>query len=189
VTGAAPRNLHLVARTSGDPRLLVPILRSVVGKLDPTVPVYRPRTMDSVFYEAVGKPRFVTFLLGAFAAIALALAAVGIYGVMSYSVAQRTRELGIRMALGAQASGVRRLVLRDGLILAAGGVLIGLAVAFGVNTGLARGLSGLLYQVKAVDPPTFLAVAALVLGVAGLACLVPAIRATRVDPMIALRQD
>ena len=187
--GAAPRNLHLVARTTGDPRALVPILRSVVPKLDPTVPIYRVRTMDAVLYDAVGKPRFVTFLLGVFAGIALALAAIGIYGVMSYSVAQRTRELGIRMALGAQASGVRRLVLRDGLALAAGGVVVGLAVAFAVNTGVASGLSGVLYQVKAVDPPTFVAVAVVVLAVAGLACLVPAVRATRVDPMIALRQD
>jgi putative ABC transport system permease protein len=188
-TGNAPRNLHLVARTSGDPRALVPVLRNVVTKLDATVPIYRVRTMDAVLYDAVGKPRFVTFLLGVFAAIALALAAIGIYGVMSYSVAQRTRELGIRMALGAQASGVRRLVLLDGLLLAGVGVAVGLAIAWGVNTGLASGLSGLLYQVKAVDPPTFVVVGALVLAVAGLACLVPAIRATRVDPMIALRQD
>src|SRR5262249_14325317 len=141
-------------------------------------------TMDAILYDAVGKPRFVTFLLGVFAAIALVLAAVGIYGVMSYSVAQRTRELGIRMALGAQAAGVRRLVLSDGLILAGAGVVCGLVAAIAVTSGLGRELAGLLYDVAAVDPPTFAGVAIGVLLVAALACFVPALRATRVDPMV-----
>jgi putative ABC transport system permease protein len=145
--------------------------------------------MDAVLYDAVGKPRFVTFLLGVFAAIALVLAAVGIYGVMSYAVARRTRELGIRMALGAQAAGVRRLVLADGLVLAGAGVLVGLAGALALSAGLGRGLAGLLYGVPALDLPTFAAVAAGVLVVAALACVIPAARATRVDPLIALRHE
>jgi len=104
-------------------------------------------------------------------------------------VAQRTRELGIRMALGAQASGVRRLVMSDGLLLASAGVLAGLAGAFALNTGLAKGLAGLLYGVAAVDPATFAGVALIVLAVAALASFLPALRATRVDPMVALRRD
>jgi ABC-type antimicrobial peptide transport system permease subunit len=104
-------------------------------------------------------------------------------------VAQRTRELGIRMALGAQASRVRRLVLGEGLVLAALGVAIGLAVAFAVNSALASRLGALFFKVRAVDPLTFAAVAALIFAVAALACFVPAVRATRVDPMVALRQD
>jgi putative ABC transport system permease protein len=157
--------------------------------MDATVPVYLLRTMDTVMYEAVGKPRFITFLLVVFAGLALLLASIGIYGVMSYSVAQRTRELGIRMALGAQAGGVRRLVMAEGMLLAGVGVLAGLAAAFAVNTGLSKKLAGILYETGAVDPATFVGVAAVVLAVAAAASFVPALRATRVDPMVALRHD
>jgi putative ABC transport system permease protein len=139
--------------------------------------------------EAVGKPRFITFLLVTFAGLALLLASIGIYGVMSYSVAQRTRELGIRMALGAQAGGVRALVLREGLLLAGLGVALGLAAAAVVNSGLASRLGGILYETAVLDVPTFAVVALVVLAVAALACFVPARRATRVDPMVALRHD
>ncbi len=185
----APQTLYVVVRGETDAASTMSMLRRLVTELDATVPVYELRTMDDVMYEAVGKPRFITFLLIIFAALALVLASIGIYGVMSYSVAQRTRELGIRMALGAQAGRVRRLVMGEGLFLAAIGVVVGLVLAFALNTGLAAELAGMLYGVKAVDPATFVGVAAVVLAVAALACFVPARRATRVDPMVALRHD
>ena len=184
LAGLMPHNMHLVVR--GHAALFGPI-RAVVGELDPTVPLYRLRTYDEILGDAVARPRFVTFLLGVFAGLALLLAAVGIYGVMAYAVEQRQRELGIRMALGAQIAGLRRMVLREGMVLAALGVLVGLAAAFALNTALARGLSVLLFNVRAVDPGTFGGVAIVVLLVAALACLVPAFRATRVDPLVALR--
>jgi putative ABC transport system permease protein len=189
MTHGMRQNLYVALRGEVAAATLEGIIRNVVFKMDPTVPVYNLRTMDEVMYEAVGKPRFVAFLLGVFSALALALAAVGIYGVMSYAVAQRTRELGIRMALGAQAGAVRRLVLFEGLLLAGAGVVFGLIGAYAVGAGLRSELAGLLYQVRAVDPVTFSGVGGLVLGVAALACFVPALRATRVDPMIALRHD
>jgi putative ABC transport system permease protein len=189
IYGGMPQNAYLVARTDVEASAMLASMRQVITRLDPTVPVYQLRTMEQILYDSVGKARFVTFLLLAFAGLALALAAIGVYGVISYSVAQRTRELGIRMALGAQASAVRRLVMGEGLLLAGIGVLIGLGVTFAVNTALAARLGGLLYDVRAVDPPTFVAVAVVVVAVAALACFVPALRATRVDPMIALRHD
>jgi putative ABC transport system permease protein len=184
-----PQNLYVMARGDLDPASTMAMLRRVVTDMDPTVPVYQLRTMDDVMYESVGKPRFITFLLVIFAGLALLLATIGIYGVMSYSVAQRTRELGIRMALGAPATGVRRMVMGEGLVLAAIGIAVGLVGAFALNSGIAAELAGMLYGVRAVDLPTFGGVAAAVLAVAAVACFVPALRATRVDPLVALRHE
>ena len=182
-----PHNMHLVVRSGVAPSALFGSIRALVSDLDASVPLYRLRTFDDILGDEVARPRFVTFLLGVFAGLALLLAAVGIYGVMAYTVEQRRRELGIRMALGAQVAGLRRLVLRDGFTLAAVGVALGLAVAYVLNTALGQGLATLLYDVRAVDPGTFSGVAVVVLAVASLACAIPAFRATRVDPMVALR--
>jgi putative ABC transport system permease protein len=184
-----PHNMHLVVRSGVPPAALFGSIRAIVSSIDPSVPLYRLRTYEDLLGDEVARPRFVTFLLTVFAGLALLLAAVGIYGVMAYTVEQRRRELGIRMALGAQVSGLRRLVLRDGLTLAAAGVAVGLAVAYVTNTLLGHGLSALLYDVRAVDPPTFVGVAAVVLAVATAACAIPAVRATRIDPLTALRSE
>ena len=135
--------------------------------------------------DSLGRHRFVMFLLAAFGAVALLLGSVGIYGVISYAVGQRTSEIGIRMALGARRKDVLRLVLRHGVIVAILGIAIGVAAAF----GLTRLMSHLLYGVSATDPLTFAGVAAGLTAVAVAACYLPARRATRVDPMIALRHD
>jgi putative ABC transport system permease protein len=189
IYGGTPQTAHVLARSGLAPPATMAAIRQVMARLDAAVPVWNLRTMDEVMYEAVGKTRFITFLLVVFAGLALLLAAIGVYGVTSYSVEQRTRELGIRMALGARAGAVRRLVMAQGLLLAAGGVILGLVAAFAINTSLARRLAGVLYDVEAVDPVTFAAVTVVMVAVAALACLVPAVRATRVDPMIALRHD
>jgi putative ABC transport system permease protein len=142
-------------------------------------------TMEQLLARSVASRRFQMSLFGAFAAMALALAAVGVYGVIAYSVSRRTHEIGIRMALGARPRDVLLMVVRQGMTLALVGVFIGLAVALGV-TGV---LKGLLFELSVTDPPTFTLIAALMLGVAFLACYLPARGATKVDPMIALRQE
>ena len=139
--------------------------------------------MDQVLAESVAVPRFRTLLLGIFATLALALASVGTYGVISYSVSRRTHEIGLRMALGAQRSDVMTLVIRQGMMLALIGVVIGLAGSF----ALTRLIESLLFEVSATDLATFVGVAALLIAVALLACWIPARRASRVDPMAALR--
>jgi ABC-type antimicrobial peptide transport system permease subunit len=141
--------------------------------------------MEEAIDESLDQRRLVMFLLGAFAALAVGLAALGIYGVISYSVSQRTREIGIRMALGAQARQVRRMVLGQGLRLSVFGLALGVVAAL----GLTRVLASQLYGVSSTDPATFLVLSLLVLAVSALASLVPARRATRIDPMIALRQE
>ncbi len=187
--GWTPRTLYAVVRGAIDPATLATSIRGTVARLDRSLPVAELRSMDRVMYEAVAKPRFITFVLGTFSTLALLLAAIGVYGVMSYSVERRTRELGIRIALGARAGGVRRIVMVEGLRLAGIGVAVGMTAAFAVNRGLAGKIAALLYDVKPIDPPTFAGVAAVVLAVAALACFVPAWRATRVDPVIALRHE
>jgi len=153
--------------------------------LDPTLAVADIRTMDQIADANVSTPRFTLFLVALFAALALILAAIGIYGVISYAVSQRTHEFGLRMALGAKPADVQRLVLRQGLTLAVFGVLLGLAgaLAFG------RVLGSLLYGVSAADPVTYGSVALAAVALAALACYLPARRATAVDPACALRSD
>jgi putative ABC transport system permease protein len=179
----APR--HLVVSTSVEPLGLAAAVRKTVWEIDKDQPVSNIRTMDEVLSESIARQRFSMLLLGIFAAVALVLAAVGIYGVMSYSVAQRTREIGIRMALGAQRSDVLKLTVGGGLKLVLIGVAIGLTVAF----LLTRVMSSLLFGVSATDPTTFIIISLVLIGVALLASYIPARRATKIDPMVALRYE
>jgi putative ABC transport system permease protein len=175
----------LVLRTAVDSASIAAALRAEIKALNKNLPVPGIRTMDEILADSVAAPRFHTLLAASFAVTALALAAVGIYGVMACAVTQRTREIGIRMALGAQSGDVLRLVVASGMRLALAGVAIGLGGA----AALTRVMSTLLYQVKATDPPTFAAAAAALVLVALAACWVPARRATRVDPVVALRYE
>jgi putative ABC transport system permease protein len=177
--------MTLVVRTSGEPRGLSKAVQNAVWSIDKDLPLSHVQTYEQIIAGSVWQQRFNLLLVGLFAALALVLAAVGIYGVMAYSVTERTHEIGVRMALGAKQGDVLRLVVREGMALAAIGAAIGLAGAF----ALTRFLSGLLYQVKANDPLVFAAVPPLFAAVAFLASYIPARRATRVDPMIALRWE
>jgi putative ABC transport system permease protein len=177
--------LSFVIRVTGEPAGLISAVRRVVAEVEPNQSLHNVMTMEQRLANTTTSPRLNTALLGSFAAVALLLAAVGIYGVMSYSVTQRRREIGVRMALGAQKSDVLGLILHGGLRLTLFGVAIGLAGAF----ALTRYLSSQLYSVKATDPLTFLGVAVALTGVALLACWLPARRAARVKPMEALRNE
>jgi putative ABC transport system permease protein len=181
----AYNGMSLVVRAKGDPTALAAAAQREIQALDPEQPVADVRTMESWLADSVGRARFSALLLGVFAGLALALASVGIYGVISYSVTQRTHELGIRMALGAQGSDILRLVLGQGLLLAAIGLGVGLIAAF----GLTRLMRSLLYEVSTTDPLTYAGLSVFLLAVAFLACLIPARRATKVDPMEALRYE
>jgi putative ABC transport system permease protein len=176
---------YMAVRSRSGSSAVLQALRRVVRELDPSLPLSRIRTMDEVVSAAQSRPRFLTLLLTLFSSAALALAAVGIYGVISYSVAQRTKEFGVRMALGAQRSDVFGIVLGRALLLALVGIGIGLIGAL----TLTRFLSTLLFGVTATDPATFVAVSILLVLVAFLASYIPARRATRVDPMVALRYE
>src|SRR5438874_756024 len=174
--------MGLVIRTAGDPAAFATTLRREVQALDKDQPVYNVRTMDGVVMNSLGTRRVSTQLFTVFAGAALLLAAIGIYGVMAYSVTQRTQEIGIRMALGAQRSDVLGLVIRQGMTLAAIGVVAGLAGAF----SLTRVMASLLFHVRPDDPTTYLAISFLLIVVAFLACYLPARRAAKLDPVIAL---
>jgi putative ABC transport system permease protein len=179
------RAMSLVVKSTIDPIGLAAPIRQEIRALDPSLPVANVRTMNDVVGATMSSPRFTGFLLGTFAMIALALSAIGIYGVLSYLVSRRTREIGIRVAIGAGRAQVLRLVLGGGMMLAFSGVAAGLVIAFGVT----RFMSTLLHQVKPGDPLTFASVAIILSVVAVAASLVPAWRATRVDPVVALKTE
>src|SRR5215510_2364673 len=175
----------IIVRTRTSPESLMAAVRRQVREVDPLQPISDVSSLEEIRSESIARERFILALVGSFAAIAFILAMVGIYGLMSYSVTRRTREIGIRVALGAQASDVRRLVLRQGLALALAGVAIGLAGAF----SLTRLMKTLLFEVSATDPLSFASIAVLLTATALLACYLPARRATKVDPKVALRWD
>jgi putative ABC transport system permease protein len=175
----------LYVRTTGDPEKAIPSVRSTVQALGPAVPLLNVQTVSQVLVQSLTAPKIGAELLGGFGLLALILAAIGTYGVMSYSVSQRTQEVGIRMSLGAQPGDVLRLILANGMAMVCAGVLVGL----GISTLLARSMSSLLYGIGAFDAPSFLITAALLVGVALAACYIPARRAMRVDPIIALRYE
>jgi putative ABC transport system permease protein len=179
------RTMTLAIRTESDPIHLVSAVRQALRSLDPDQPVYQIRTMDGLVANALAPARFTLLLLTIFAGVAGLLAMVGIYSVMAYMVTQRTHEIGIRIALGAQARDMLILVIRQGMTLAGIGVALGLIVSF----GLQRVMEGLLYGVSATDPATFVVISLLLAGAALLACYIPARRATKVDPLVALRYE
>jgi predicted permease len=183
--GIAQRTMNVVVRTSRPPLALAREVRAAVRELDASLPLARLQTMEQNVAETVRRPRFLTLLLGVFAALALTLAAVGTYGVLSYTVAEQRHEIGIRMAMGAQTGDVLAMVLRTGLILAGAGLVLGVAGAVGVT----RVMRTLLFGVSATDVTTFLVAPAVLALVATAACLVPAHRASRVHPAVVLREE
>jgi predicted permease len=185
INGYAPNTINLVLRSTRGAEVLAPAIRQVVRSMDPGLPIVQLRDMSGVFADSVSRQRFLSLLLGIFAAVALLLAAIGTYGVLSYLVTERQREIGIRVALGASAKGIVRLVLGQGLTIAIAGIGIGILGAL----ALARVTQSLLFGVSPTDPGTYIGVAAVILAVALLACLVPAQRAMRVDPLVAIRNE
>jgi putative ABC transport system permease protein len=177
--------LSWAVRTAAAPMAIRIPVEQEIRAVDGQIPISRERTMEQVVAATVSRQNFNMLLLSIFAGVALALAAIGIYGLMSYAVQQRTQELGIRMALGANRSNVLRLIMAQGMKLAVSGVVLGLALAW----GLTRLIASLLFGVKASDPSTFGLVAAILAGVALIAAYVPARRATAIDPLIALRYE
>jgi putative ABC transport system permease protein len=179
------REMYVVLRSASSPEKVVSILQSAAWSLDNQLPLGHVRTMDQLMYDSVASSRFRAIVFCIFAALALVLAMIGIYGVMAYAVSQRTHEIGIRVALGAQRKNILGTVLREGAGLAVLGVALGSASAL----ALSRTLAGLIFGVRATDPGTFVTVAALLLGVALVGCYIPARRAMRVDPIVALRYE
>jgi putative ABC transport system permease protein len=179
--------MNVVVRTERDPESSINAVTQAIAELDPVLPVAKLRTMDDILWEAVARPRFLTFLLSCFAGLALVLAAVGIYGVMSHGVALRTHEIGLRVALGAQSASVRRLVLRQAAVLVAAGVAVGVGVAIGLQYILDGSLRDLFYGERLSQPGLLAGVAIVVAVTALLATWIPARRATLIEPTVALR--
>jgi putative ABC transport system permease protein len=183
------RKMYVTLRTTGDPAALIPAVQRVIAELDPGLPVFDVRTMDDVMWEAVARPRFLMFLLTSFAGIALLLAAVGIYGVMAHTVAQRTHEIGLRVALGARPAQVRAMVMRQAATLVAAGVGVGLVAAIVLSAALGAALRGLFYGGHLAQPVLLAGVALAVTATALIATWIPARRATQVQPTVALRSE
>jgi putative ABC transport system permease protein len=184
-----PITMSAIVRTDGDPQDLTAAIHQLVAELDPTLPVANMHSMDDLMWEAVARPRFLAFLLSCFAGIALLLAAVGIYGVMAHTVAQRTQEIGLRVALGAQPKQVRALVLRQASVLVAAGVAIGLSTAILLQVMLDKSLKNLFYGAELSQPVLLAGVAIAVTATALLATWIPARRATKIEPTVALRSE
>jgi putative ABC transport system permease protein len=179
------RFTNLVVRTEGEPTALTPSVRRAVAEIDPTLALANVASMREVLSDTVAAPRVITTLLAVFALSALALAAIGLYGVMSYTVGQRRQEIGIRMALGAKAGDVVRWVVGHGMLL----LVIGAALGLAFSLALSSFLESLLFGISATDPTTFLVGAVVLAAVALVACYVPARRAASVDPVVALRHE
>jgi predicted permease len=179
------RRMNLLIRTSGEPTQLAETVRNEIRAIDKTVLVYGVSTLESQIAKSVAERRFQTWLMTLFSGVALLLAAIGIYGLLHQSVALRTREIGTRMALGAQRRDVLTLIVRQGMALAVFGIGLGCLAAFGVT----RLLTSLLFGVTPTDPMTFIAAPALLIVVGLIACCLPAYRATKVDPITALRHE
>jgi len=179
------RGANLTVRTSVDPLSVATSVKEKVWAIDRNVPIANVQTMEQVVQAGVVQQRFYTIMLGSFAFVALALGAVGIYGVISFSVGQRTKEIGIRMALGAGGPDIVRLVIRNGVALTMIGIVLGIAGA----VALTRVLATLLFEVSTTDPFTFASVAFVLVSSSLLACYIPARRATKVDPLVALRYE
>ena len=185
VNGFAPTAFNFVLRTSRSAESLMPTIQSAVRAMDPGLPIVQLRSMNAVFGDSVSRQRFLSLLLGIFASVALLLAAIGTYGVLSYLVTERQREIGIRVALGASSGGIVRLVVQQGLSIAILGVGLGVVGALAI----ARVTRSLLFGVSPTDPLTYVAVSVVIVGVALVACMVPAQRAMRVDPLVAIRNE
>jgi putative ABC transport system permease protein len=179
------RVMDVVIRTTDDPMAMARTVRETVWSIDKDLPVSRVQSVEAMLGERTAPRRFNLVLFGLFAVVAVVLAGVGIYGVMAYTVTQRTHEIGIRMALGAETRSVLALVVRQGMTLAVVGVVLGLGASF----ALTRLMRGLLFGVQPSDPVTFAAIALLLTGIALVACYIPALKATNVDPLVALRHE
>jgi putative ABC transport system permease protein len=180
-----PPGLPYLVRTRAEPLSLAQTIRRAIMEVDKNQPILEAQTMEQIFYGASAPPRLRTQLLTLFSLLALMLTVVGLYGVMTYAVSQRTHEIGVRIALGAPPGGIVRLILSESALLIGAGLLLGLAGA----VAMTRVLSTLLYAIKPTDPATFLFVSSLMLAVGFLACYIPARRASKVDPMVALRYE
>ena len=178
-------SVRVAVRTSGDPRPLEPVIRKLASGVDPTQPVYEFGTLEQVLFDSIAPRRFNLFLLEIFAAVAMLMALVGIFGVIAYSVSQRTREIGIRLALGARRGEVVGMIVRQGMVFALAGIALGITGAL----GLTRLMGSLLYDVKPNDPVAFMAAALALTASATLACLCAAVKAASVSSAIALRHQ
>jgi putative ABC transport system permease protein len=182
---APPYYTTIVLRTSGDPVKFASAVRAQIATVDPNLPIYNVKPMDKVITESIVGIAYVAAMMAVLGVVALVLASVGVFGVMSYSVSERSHEIGIRMSMGAQTRDILSLVLRGGLLL----TILGLAIGLPIALLLARGLSGILYGVRAADPATFIGLPLVLLAVSALACYLPARRAANLDPLKALRHD